>query len=395
MDKMHRRRFVALAAGAAAGAVVSPLGLAAAAPSRPAPRFDVSPADTGGFVYPVPGQTTGPGVLPAKPASVEYLGRQDYGTEVARDLGFSGVLNGQSVWTFGDTLLPDGNGGYALVASDSVGLGDSSNPLRVYDRADSSGPTEWIPLNDAENANGGLGRYGMGGTNVIEYAPGQGLVWYLKNDRGSNGQGIVGAGVATVGIGPYGPIATRASDTMWGPTEPWWGDNGATYNPLDGKVYVYGHGPAPFSNNVYLARATAANATDVSAYEYWDQSAQVWTPRRFSLSGAFGTVVLSDALAIFPNGELGQSNAFWSNHYNTWMYVAGANVGYSDIMVSTAPSLEGPWTTPVTIASTCPGGSCGLRYAIAPHPEYDPSGATILVTWTDSNVIYTARVHWQ
>jgi hypothetical protein len=88
---------------------------------------------------------------------VEYLGRQNYGTDVARDLGFSGVVNGQSVWTFGDTLVPDGSGGWAFSASDSVGLGDSSDPLRIYDRVNAQGwPSEWIPLNDAENANGGL-----------------------------------------------------------------------------------------------------------------------------------------------------------------------------------------------------------------------------------------------
>jgi hypothetical protein len=306
------------------------------------------------------------------------------------------VVNGQSVWTYGDTLVPDGNGGYTFLASDSVGLGDSSDPLRVYDRIRPDGyPDEWIPLDDAENANGGLSRYGLGGTNVVEYAPNQGLVWFLKNDRGTDGQGIVDAGICTVTADGYGAYATRTADTTWGSTEPWWGDIGATYNPLDGKVYVYGHGPAPFDDNVYLCRADAANATDVSAYEYWNQSAQGFTPLRFSLSGAFGTVVLSDALSIFPNRQLGQSNAFWSNYYNTWMFVAGADVSYTDIMVMTAPDLEGPWTTPVTIASSCPDGNCGLRYAITPHPEYDPSGETLLVTWTDSNVIHTVRVHWQ
>lgn len=316
---------------------------------------------------------------------------------MARDLGFSGVLNGQSVWTYGDTLVPDGSGGYALSASDSVGLGDSSDPLRIYDRVGSTGyPDEWIPLNAAENANGGLSRYGMGGTNVVQYAPDKGLVWYLKNDRGSNGQGIVGAGVATVTADAHGAVATRSSDTTWGPTEPHWGDVGTTYDPQDGDVYVYGYGPDPFGTDVYLARVPAAQATDVDAYRYWDNSAQAWTNRRFSLSGNLGTVKLSDAQAIFTNRALGQSNAFWNSHYNTWMFVAGADVGYTDIEVTTAPNLWGPWTTPVTIASTCPNNQCGaIRYAIAPHPEYDINGDTLLVTWTDANVIHSARIHWK
>lgn len=395
---VNRRRFLGLAVGAVAGAgVPASAASAAARPARSAAHAAAaSPQAVGGFVYPAPGQTTGPGVLPPKAAAVEYPGRQVYGADVARDLGFSGVVGGRSVWTYGDTLVPDGSGGYAFAASDSVGLGDSADPLRVHDVVNASGrPSEWIPLNASENADGGLSRYAMGGTNVVEYAPGKGLVWYLKNDRGSNGQGIVGAGVATVSADANGAVATRTSDTVWGPTEPYWGDIGATYDPRDGKVYVYGHGPSPYDGNVYLARVPAAQAADVNAYEYWIQSSRSWTNLRFSLSGAFGTVVLSDAQAIFTNRTLGQSNAFWSNYYNCWMFLAGADVGYTDIMVMTAPDLQGPWTTPFTVASTCPGGQCGaIRYAVAPHPEYDPSGRTVLVSWTDSNVIHTARIHW-
>lgn len=43
-----------------------------------------------------------------------------------------------------------------------------------------------------------------------------------------------------------------------------------------------------------------------------------------------------------------------------------------------------------------PTGKCGTwRYAITPHPEYDPSGKTLLITWTDSNQIHASRVTWQ
>jgi hypothetical protein len=225
----------------------------------------------------------------------------------------------------------------------------------------------------------------MGGTNVVEYAPGQGLVWYLKDDRGTDGQGLVGAGVTTVTADADGAVATRTSDTSWGSTEPHWGDVGVTYNASDGKVYVYGYGPDPYGVNVYLARADGPRATDVSAYEYWDQSSSAWTPLRFSLSGAFGTVKLSDAQALFTNRTLGQSNAFWSNYYNTWMFVAGADVGYTDIMVMTAPALEGPWTQLVTIASTCPDNSCVV---LAGH-------AACWYAWRMLNSGQTDRRDWE
>jgi hypothetical protein len=227
----------------------------------------------------------------------------------------------------------------------------------------------------------------MGGTNVVEYAPGQGLVWWLKKDRGGSGcHCIVGAGVATVTADASGARATRVgTGVMWnGGNEPYFGDVGVTYNPRDGKVYGYG----PAASSVFLARATATRATDVNAYEYWDQTRRAWQTQRLNNP--------TNAQALFANRELGQSNAFWSNYYNTWMFVAGANVGYTDIMVMTAPNLEGPWTKAFTVASTCPNNQCSaVRYAIEPHPEYDPSGRTLLVTWTDSNVIYSARLHWR
>jgi hypothetical protein len=186
-------------------------------------------------------------------------------------------------------------------------------------------------------------------------------------------------------------------DTMWGPQEPFWGDIGVTYNAMDKHVYVFGHGSTALDlkANVYLAKVPAAQATDVNAYRYWDQSKKAWTPQRYG-NGQNGTQSYSSSQAIFTYASHGQSNAFWSNYFNTWMFVYGGDYGASDVFVSTAPALEGPWTNGAKIASTCPSPPCGqLRYCIAPHPEFDPTGKTLLVTWTDSNVIYSVRLEWQ
>jgi hypothetical protein len=183
---------------------------------------------------------------------------------------------------------------------------------------------------------------------------------------------------------------------MWSSFEPWWGDVGVTYDALDQNAYVFGHGPssAQLSNYVFLAKVPAAQATDVGAYQYWNAATSSWTTQRFA-NGQLGTVNVSSAQALFPENALGQSNAFWSTYYNTWMFVYGTSFGYSDVMVMTAPNLEGPWTHGFTIASTCPNGQCrAVRYAIAPHPELDPTGKTLLVTWTDSNSIYAVKIEW-
>jgi hypothetical protein len=230
-------------------------------------------------------------------ANVTYRDTLVYdNVQIVRDLGFSGVVNGQIIWTFGDTLLLTSGGGSAFSASDSAALGDMSNPTHVHDKNlnASGGPQQWIPLTADEQANGGLGRYAEGGTNVVEYAPNKGLVWFLKNDRNGGSDSIVGAGVATVTADENGPKATRVSDTMWNAIEPFWGDIGVTYNPLDQHVYAFGHGPASanLGAHVYLAKAPAAQATDVSAYRYWDQSQKSWGTQRFA-DGTLGTIKLT------------------------------------------------------------------------------------------------------
>jgi len=226
---------------------------------------------------------------------------------------------------------------------------------------------------------------------------GCGLVWFLKNHRGGGTDSIVGAGVATVTADANDPQATRVSDSMWTADEPYWGDIGVTYDPQDAHVYVFGHGASSLNlkANVYLARVEAPRATELEAYEYWDQSKSAWTKQRFG-NGQNGTLQYSSAQAIFSYASHGQSNAFWSTHYNSWMFVHGADWGDSEIYVSTAPELEGPWSKPLSIGTTCPTGTCGkLRYCIAPHPEFDPSGKTLLVTWTDSNDVHAVKVTWQ
>jgi hypothetical protein len=353
-----------------------------------------------GAVYPEPGERTGSGVLPPAASTIDYEGKLLYDNpNIVRDLGYSGVVNGQIVWTFGDTLVTVGSNSQ-FAASDSAALGDLANPLEVHDKALSAGglPLEWIPLMPDEQADGGLGRFAEGGTNVVEYAPNEGLVWFLQNDRMGGVNRIEGAGVATVTADPSGPRATRMVERMWGSDEPNWGDVGVTYDPRDGKVYVFGHGSAANGVNgtTFLARVPATRATDISAYEYWDQSKKSWTTTRFG-NGTNGTQTYTTAQALFTNAGHGQSNAFWSNYYNTWMFVYGADWPNSDIYVSTAPNLEGPWTTAVDLATTCPtdAGCSNLRYCIAPHPEFDPTGKTLLVTWTDSNNIYADKITWK
>ena len=93
--------------------------------------------------------------------------------------------------------------------------------------------------------------------------------------------------------------------------------------------------------------------------------------------------------------EMNQSTPFWNNYFNKWMFVHGNGFPQSDLMVMTADHLSGPWTRHGVIASTKPHGHRdGLRYAMTGHPEYDPSGKTLLVTWTINNSIWGCTITW-
>lgn len=186
-----------------------------------------------------------------------------------------------------------------ICANDTTSVGSMKRPMTACDTAMVGNHVkQWIPPTQQEQREGGAARYGYGGTNIIEYGPNRGLVYYLKNDRKGGGGTIVGAGVAHVHMeGRDGeiPVATREHGTLWGPKDPYYGDVGIAYNPKDEKVYVYGHGPAgdkEISSRTFLCRAPAKEAMNVARYEYWDNEQRKWENTRMTIDGSDGTIKL-------------------------------------------------------------------------------------------------------
>lgn len=357
-------------------------------------------------VYPQPGGPPGPGVLPLKVASTKYHDKmrfchpKGHQHDVLCDLGFSGVIDGKIVWTFGDTLMGTEEKNF-ICATDSIAMGNMADPMTVCNTAlcpGSDNIKEWIPPNEQEEADGGISCYAYGGTNIVEYAPNQGLVYYLKIHRPGGVAKVHGAGVATVRMNGDVPEATRAGDHMWNDCEPNWGDVGITYNSQDGMVYAYGHGPSTdgeLGARTYLCRAPALQATDVNKYEYWNNDKKEWTTARFA-DGNFGSLKCAKEHCIFDWLAMNQAAPFWSNYYNKWMLLHGDSWTYSDVIAKTADKLEGPWTDHGVVATTKPEGhGDGFRYACNGHPEFDPTGKTVLVTWTRNNVIWGVTIEWE
>ncbi|KAB8360897.1 hypothetical protein FH972_024630 [Carpinus fangiana] len=325
---------------------------------------------------------------------------------VLRDLGFSGVMDGKVIWTWGDTLIgtPKAN---TFTAVDSTTIStDLKRPFLTQETSMTGGAVDsLIPVNAEEVMTGhGYSHYAFGGTNIIQEAPGRGLIYYLINHRAVNDlvgttSEILGAGAGEVTLDKNNrPVVRRFGTTLWGPTEPQWGDVGIALDARDDNIYVFGHGSSKTqtSGHTFLCRVKRNHAAEIAKYEYFDNSTQSWGKQRFG-DGTHGTRKLTPKMAVFGYLEMNQAAPFWSNYFNRWVFIHGNGYGNSPVLLKTAENLWGPWTDHGKIAETkpdIPTDSNNLRYAIMGHPEFDDTGKTVVVTWTRANRIYGGVIDW-
>ncbi len=74
----------------------------------------------------------------------------------------------------------------------------------------------------------------------------------------------------------------------------------------------------------------------MTAYEYWDQSQQSWYTgvRKVDRNQAIFSHHYDPA--VQHQEMFSQSNAFWSNYYNAWMFLAAGDYQGKTIAVMTA-----------------------------------------------------------
>lgn len=223
---------------------------------------------------------------------------------------------------------------------------------------------------------------------------GRGILFFLKNHRPGGVNTMVGAGLATVTLVDSGsnlprPTATRLAEYWWdGATEPWYGDCGA----LKVGDYIYAYGHAQAAPYVYVCRVKCECATDLSQYEYWN--GPTWQTDRLYNPGEKEGVWW----------QINQGQICWSPFYNCFIFVyVGKDprvlrptmplrtrlMSFIDswmnskvlAMVSDCPT--GPWSDPIELYQATPLSNGGCIYAAAPHPYYDESCCTLIVTFTN------------
>ncbi|RMZ88748.1 hypothetical protein DV736_g4021, partial [Chaetothyriales sp. CBS 134916] len=319
-------------------------------------------------------------------AGVEELGDVHSASSwIKRDLGFQGQIGNHVILSYGDTLYTDENGSdeFRGMTSDSIALA-THDPLVVLDSdLNKYGyPNQGCPVVADYGEN--MGEDALGITNVVETEPRKGILYFLLNHRPGGINTIKGAGVATVTLTdtfpPRAKIERLAKHWWDGETEPWWGDVGA----IRWKGYIYSYGHAKDSPFIYVARVKWDEATKLEAYEYWN--GQNWQKERPK------TKEWGNDQRVF--WMVNQGQVIYSNYFKCFLFVYSDNFWNSRVQVVTAPSPEGPFTTqPVLLYQAKPITEGSTTYAAVPHPYFDHSGKTLVVTFTNHpNTIQAVRV---
>jgi hypothetical protein len=153
---------------------------------------------------------------------------------------------------------------------------------------------------------------------------------------------------------------------------------GAFMKPGPGDPYIYSFGtPAGRGGPAFVSRVAPASIPDPTRYEYWNADRNAWVPGD---PGAATPVI---------GGPVGEMSA----QYNTYLrqYLAMYCNGANDVVYSTAPAPQGPWSPGQLLVPS--GQYPGGIYAPFLHPW--STGRTLyfnLSEWNDYNVMLMKTV---
>ncbi|MFM9034928.1 MAG: DUF4185 domain-containing protein [Mycobacterium sp.] len=171
-----------------------------------------------------------------------------------------------------------------------------------------------------------------------------------------------------------------------------------------GTRYVYAFGtPSGRAGSAFLSRVPEPSVTDLSRYEYWDGTNWVRDQAKAApvigdstkSTGLLGPLLdlandpkfLGGSMAGFTGAKTGGNVSEMSIQYNEYLdkYVVLYGNGANNVILRTADSPEGPWSAPVTLATSIqyPG-----LYAPMIHPL---SGTGVLTDGTEPDV---ANLYW-
>ncbi|WP_405242244.1 DUF4185 domain-containing protein [Lentisalinibacter salinarum] len=297
-----------------------------------------------------------------------------------RDVGFSGLLRGRSVWVFGDTFLPgkgdDGLGWRSsswswttdLSSDDGIGefihaLGDDGMALQLLPHT----PAEYSYNIAHEGHEDCVAKSQCGSRRtpwpqalVTDPSGDRAVLYYLNMQTGPGGAWdfrSVSGSLATWD-NPDAP-ATRIEPPLFSNEEPDWG---AAAVLVDEDIFVYACEFDGTRKPCLLARVPFVEATNRESYRFWAGDGS-WS------------MDWREAVPIFDGGSL------FSVHFSDYLgqYVAFYTPGLGEpFKMRTSDSPQGPWSGPVSIGEGVPAEK-SWNYALIAHAEFQREGGRVEV----------------
>jgi hypothetical protein len=311
-------------------------------------------------------------------------------TITGRDGADSALLWGHSVWTFGDTVL---------AANDAAGTNWHHNSFSVTadlaaadgidglgERTDAAGaPVYFIAPTAAEEAFNAAHRGDpcaetpcgarwavWPGTMVFDAARGRalvsyGLIYAEPGDFNFRGVGQSFAVWSDYAALPERPVVAAAQEhptLLFLEDEPGYGGQGAAI--VDDDLWAFACTQDGLAFPCTLGRVPLDRLFERAAWQYW--------------TGSGWSAAMSDARTVFDGGT--NTRVAFNDYLGRWTAIYSAPIS-NDVVIRTAPALEGPWSAESRLFVADRKGHDGWTYDAYAHPEHSEQGGRVLyVTYT-------------
>ncbi len=309
-----------------------------------------------------------------------------------RDGTASALIDGKSVWVFGDTALsvPGQYGRYwdDNSLSWTTDLNASDGIVLNHDALDRTGaPAEFLPYTREEahynsthdpshcTAQPCGAEFALWASYVVPDPDRNRMlvvydeIWRVAGQEGWRSIGT-GFAVGTLDGGMTRPIENPGSRTptlMWSAGAEVGLDGG--YVVVDSMLYSYGCLPGFFVQECRVGRVPLADALTKTAWTYYAGNG-TWSPNQ------------ADAVIVFDGGAAGTS-VFYVPYLDLYMAVYNG-VFSNDVYYRVSQTPWGPWSDQALLFTGRPGWNNSIDYAGHAHPEFAEQ---------DGRVQYVTYVH--
>lgn len=142
----------------------------------------------------------------------------------------------------------------------------------------------------------------------------------------------------------------------------------------DGIAYLYGQAEGITS----LAKVPSNQVENKAAYQYWVDGEWTMTMPAIGQPG----------INITNSNAGGQGTYYYSDHWQSYVWVGGGLYPGSDMFITTAPNPTGPWITPQHFYTGVNGNYFLSAYSIQAHPGLAASSRQndLYVTYTKNDL---------